>query len=402
MPDTSLHLAVALDGHGWHPAAWRTSSAGAGAPFSARYWNTLISEAEHGTLDFVTIEDVLDLQSTRPDGPDGRTDQARGRLDATLIAARTAPLTRHIGLIPTISTTHTEPFHISTAIATLDHISGGRGGWRPRISFRPGEARHFGRRTVPLLNPPRLEGPEQIEAFRDLFAEAADTVEAVRRLWDSWEDDAVIRDVPTGRFIDRDRLHYVDFSGRWFTVKGPSIVPRSPQGQPVVTSLAHAAVPYAFAAGNVDVVFITPTDAGHAAAIIAEVRAAERAAGRTGAPLRILADLVVLLDETPTLARQRSARLDELDGAEFTSDAAIVTGTPGQVADLLAEWHRAGVQGFRLRPAVLPDDLTAITRAVVPALRDRGLFRTGYPGGTLRDLLGLSRPASRYAVPTPA
>ncbi|MFG1914845.1 LLM class flavin-dependent oxidoreductase [Micromonospora sp. NPDC048898] len=398
MTDKSLHLAVALDGLGWHPAAWRLSRAEATAPLTARYWNALAGEAERGTLDLLTIEDSLDLQTSGPDGPDDRTDQLRGRLDAVQIAARLAPLTRHIGLIPTTSTTHTEPFHVSTAIATLDHVSGGRAGWRPRISARRAEAGHFGRRDVPPLNPARLDEPEVVRLVGDLIAEAGDAVEVIRRLWDSWQDDAVIRDVPTGRFVDRERLHYVDFTGRWFSVKGPSIVPRSPQGQPVVAALAHSSVPYAFAARHADVVFVTPTDPGHAAAIVAEVRAAEETVGRTDAPLRILADVVVLLDDSPASAGQRRARLDELHGAPFTSDAAIFAGTPGQLADLIVAWHRAGVDGFRLRPAVLPDDLVAITRALVPALRDRGLFRAGYPTGTLRDLLGLHRPVSRYAA----
>ncbi|MGC5287508.1 LLM class flavin-dependent oxidoreductase [Micromonospora sp. DT231] len=398
MTDKSLHLAVALDGLGWHPAAWRLSRADATAPLTARYWNALAGEAEHGALDLLTIEDSLDLQTSRPDGPDDRTDQLRGRLDAVQVAARLAPLTRHIGLVPTTSTTHTEPFHVSTAIATLDHVSGGRAGWRPRISARRAEAGHFGRRDIPPLDPARLDEPEVVRRVGDLIAEAGDAVEVVRRLWDSWQDDAVIRDVPTGRFVDRERLHYVDFTGPWFSVRGPSIVPRSPQGQPVVAALAHAAVTYAFAARHADVVFVTPTDAGHAAAIVAEVRAAEETVGRSDGRLRVLADLVVLIDDTSALARHRGARLDELHGAEFTSDAAVFAGTPGQLADVLAEWHRAGVDGFRLRPAVLPDDLTAVTRAVVPALRDRGLFRADYPAGSLRDLLGLPRPASRYAV----
>ncbi|MEU8216515.1 LLM class flavin-dependent oxidoreductase [Micromonospora taraxaci] len=402
MTEKSLHLAVALDGLGWHPAAWRLSPADAGAPLTARYWNVLAGEAENAALDLLTIEDSLDLQSSRPDGPDGRVDEVRGRLDAAQIAARIAPLTRHIGLIPSTSTTHTEPFHLATAIATLDHVSGGRAGWRPRISARRAEAGHFGRRDIPALDTARLDEPETVRLVGDLIAEAGDAVEVVRRLWDSWQDDAVIRDVPSGRFVDRDRLHYTDFTGRWFSVKGPSIVPRSPQGQPVVAALAHSSVPYAFAARHADVVFVTPTGAGHAAAIVAEVRAAEETVGRVHPPLRVLADLVVVLDETSTLAEHRRARLDELHGEEFTSDAAIVAGTPQDLADLLAEWHRAGVDGFRLRPAVLPDDLTAITRAVVPALRDRGLFRAGYSGGTLRDRLGLPRPASRYAVPATA
>ncbi|QDY09046.1 LLM class flavin-dependent oxidoreductase [Micromonospora sp. HM134] len=401
MPDPTLHLAVALDGLGWHPAAWRLSHADPAAPLFPRWWAALVGQAEQAALDLVTIEDSLDLQSSLPDGPDGRVDQVRGRLDALLVAARVAPLTRHIGLVPTTSVTHTEPFHVSTAVATLDHVSGGRAGWRPRISARRAEAGHFGRRDLPPPDPTRPAEPQRARLVGDLFAEAADAVEVVRRLWDSWQDDAEIRDASTGRFVDRDRLHYTDFTGRWFSVKGPSIVPRPPQGQPVVAVLAHATVPYEFAARHADVVFVTPTDTGHAEAVVTEVRAVEETVGRGGPPLRVLADLEVLVDDTPEAARRRRDRLDELHGTGHTSDAATFTGSPAQLVDLLAAWQRAGVDGFRLRPAVLPDDLTRITRSVVPALRDRGLFRAGYPGGTLRGLLGLPRPANRYAVAGP-
>jgi len=123
-----LHLTVALDGAGWHPAAWREPDARPAELFTARYWVDLVTEAERGLLDFVTIEDSLGLQSSRFDGPDDRVDQVRGRLDAVLIAARVAPLTSHIGLVPMATTTHTEPFHVSKAIATLDYTSLGRAG----------------------------------------------------------------------------------------------------------------------------------------------------------------------------------------------------------------------------------------------------------------------------------
>ncbi|MFI7440017.1 LLM class flavin-dependent oxidoreductase [Nonomuraea indica] len=392
----TLHLAVALDGAGWHPAAWRELTAAPQAIFSPAYWAGLVTEAEQGLLDFVTIEDALGPQSTLTDGFDDRTDQVRGRFDAVLLAARLAPLTRYVGLVPTATTTHTEPFHVAVGIATLDHVSGGRAGWRPQVSPRAAEARHFGRREFPpldrLLPQEGLNRPGGLDLsadphVRDLFAEAADAVEVARRLWDSWEDDAVIRDAATGRFVDRDKLHPVDFAGSRFSVKGPSITPRPPQGQPVVTALAHARLPYEFAAACADVVYVTPHSAEQAHAIVTEIRA-------LSADLKIFADLVVFLGEH---AARRKARLDELDGAVFTSDAAIFTGTAGELADLLLEWQRAGVQGFRLRPGGLPHDLRQITRGLTAELRGRGSFRGAYEARTLRGLLGLPRPASRYA-----
>jgi alkanesulfonate monooxygenase SsuD/methylene tetrahydromethanopterin reductase-like flavin-dependent oxidoreductase (luciferase family) len=370
-----VHLAVALDGAGWHPAAWRGPGARTGDLLTPRYWADLAGEAERGLLDFVTIEDSLGA------GPDGRADRPHPRLDAVLLASSVAPLTGHLGLVPTATTTHTEPFHVATALATLDHVSGGRAGWRVQISTRPDEAAHFGRR----------EFPEPVESLLD---EAADVVEVVRRLWDSWEDDAIIRHVATGRFVDRDKLHYVDFAGRRFSVKGPLITPRPPQGQPLVTALAHTAPAYRFAAGVADLVYVTPHDEEQAGAIVAEVREAARA----GEPPRIFADLVVFLDATEEAAVERKARLDDLDDAAFTSDAAVFAGTPERLADLLLRWREAGLDGFRLRPGVLPHDLTAITRGLGVELRRRGVFRHKYEAGTLRGLLGLARPANRYAT----
>src|SRR5882672_8082132 len=266
MPDSSnfIHLAVALDGAGWHPAAWRAPDARPDALFSAAYWLDLVREAERGFLDFVTIEDSLGLQSTLPHRPDDRTDQVRGRLDAVLIAARVAPLTRHIGLVPTGIVTHTEPFHLAKAIATLDYVSTGRAGWQVQITARADDAAHFGRR----------------DTLTGLVDEAADYAEVVRRLWDSWEDDAEIRDAATGRFVDRNRLHYIDFVGRWFSVKGPSITPRPPQGQPVVAALGHASVPYRLIARSADIGFVTPRDAAHAAEIVAQIRAEQVSTGQ--------------------------------------------------------------------------------------------------------------------------
>ncbi|MFD6492762.1 LLM class flavin-dependent oxidoreductase [Streptomyces sp. NPDC060188] len=400
-PGAPLHLAVALDGAGWHPAAWREDDARPGELLTAAYWADLVAEAERGLLDFVTLEDALGLQSAAFHRPDDRTDQVRGSMDAVLLASHLAPLTTHIGLVPTTNVTHTEPFHLAIGIATLDHAAKGRAGWRPQISSRAADAAHFGRRTTPQLTDVDVTDPELIAArLREVFTEAAEVVDAARRLWDSWEDDAEIRDASTGRFLDRDKVHHIDFQGTNFSVRGPSITPRTPQGQPLVASLAHASTPYEFAALSSDVVHITPHDRAGALAILAQVEEAVRHTGRdvTERPLRIFADLLVLLDEEPGAAARRKARLDEVAGAELASDAEVFTGTPSELADLLLDWRSAGLDGFRLRPAALPHDLTAITRGLVPELQRRGVFRTRYESTTLRAHLGLPRPASRYTT----
>jgi alkanesulfonate monooxygenase SsuD/methylene tetrahydromethanopterin reductase-like flavin-dependent oxidoreductase (luciferase family) len=367
----NIHLAVALDGAGWHPAAWREPSARPG-----------------------------ELQSARYSEPDDRTDRVRGRVDAVLIAARVAPLTRHIGLIPTVVVTHTEPFHISKAIATLDYVSNGRAGVRVRVSASPAEAAHFGRRSFPPAGLRDRADPEVARLVAALFDEAADYVEVVRRLWDSWEDDAEIRDVATGRFIDRAKLHYIDFTGAQFSVKGPSITPRPPQGQPLVAALGHATVPFGLIAKAADVGFVTPRSADEARSIVSEVRSLAGDAGRDPGAVRVFGDLVVFLDTADGSGADRKARLDERAGEEYASDAAIFTGGAADLADLLLEWHSAGLAGFRLRPGAIPADLAAITRGLVPELQRRGAFRTGYDAGSLRGRLGLPRPASRYAAAT--
>ena len=393
-----LHLAVALDGAGWHPAAWREPDARPAELFTAGYWVDLVREAEAGLLDLVTLEDSFAMQSDDRFRPDDRTDRVRGRLDAVLVAARVAPLTKHIGLVPTALVTHTEPFHLSKAIATLDFVSGGRAGVRVQVSLRRHEARLVGRREFPELTRVDRDDPAVQQVLRDAFDEAADWVEVVRRLWDSWEDDAEIRDVATGRFVDRDKLHYIDFEGRFFSVKGPSITPRPPQGQPLVAALAHQRIPYELVASSADLGFVTPRDADDARAIVAEVRQAQAAAGRAGEQVHLFGDVVVFLDDDAAAARARRERLDERAGAEYRSDALVFTGTPAELADLLQEWAAAGLTGFRLRPGALPHDLTAITRGLVPELQRRGAFRTEYEETTLRGRLGLPRPANRHAA----
>jgi len=368
---TELHLALGLDGYGWHPHAWRYAfahNATGGGQLSGRYWAALASTAERGLLDFLTIDDTLDVQPGRR--PDISPRRLAGRADAVLVAARIAPVTEHIGLVPVATVTHTEPFHVSKSIATLDYISHGRAGWQVRASGASHEAALFGRR-----HHVEADGP---------FDEAADAVEVVRRLWDSWEDDAVIRDVATGRYIDRAKLHYIDFAGKYFSVKGPSITPRPPQGQPVVTALAHAPRIYEFAATSADIVFITPHDDASLRAILAEVAEAQRAAGRE---LKVYADLVVSLAADPLTP-----------AATISSDAHVFAGSTSDLAEIVLSWHDVGVDGVRLRPAVNAIDLPAIVDDLVPLLQRAGRFRKAYRDGqTLRERLGLAAAPNRYA-----
>jgi len=386
-----LHLAVALDGAGWHPAAWREPTARPGELTSARYWTDLALEAEAGLLDLVTLEDALLPQAT------DRTDVVVGRLDAVLVAARLALVTRHLGLVPSATVTHTEPFHLSKAVATLDHATRGRAGVRVQVSLDPREAAHLGRRPeLVALDPGSAPDPALVA---DVLDEARDAVDAVRRLWDSWEDDAEIRDAATGRFVDAAKLHTVDVETPHFSVRGPSITPRPPQGQPLVVASGGDASGFRLLAESADLGLLAPRDADDARRLVAEVRSARRGTGREHEPLRLLGDVVVVLDERPGAAADRLARLDETAGTPLasSSDALVLAGTPAELADLALEWQEAGLDGLRLRPAALPDDLRAVTRTLVPELQRRGAFRTAFAETTLRERFGLARPADRYA-----
>ncbi|MGW1932493.1 LLM class flavin-dependent oxidoreductase, partial [Streptomyces sp. NPDC001919] len=278
--------------------------------------------------------------STSPRAPAGTRSRRPSRpgLDALAVLARVAPETRSVGLVPTVTTTHTEPFHVQAAVATLDWVSRGRAGWRIAVSPTGAEARLFGRRPAP----PTAE----------LWQEAGEVAEVSRRLWDSWEDDAEIRDTATGRFVDRRKLHHVNFQGATFSVTGPSIVPRPPQGNPVTVVDATRPAARDTAAHHADVALIRASSAEEAAALRAEL-----------------------------------------------------SGVPAVGAGPLVQFGAQGggaVDGFHLVPAVPERDLERFTAGTVAPLRDRGLFRTSYEGTTLRDHLGLVRPVSQYATEAPA
>lgn len=393
-PITKPHkftIGVALDGAGWHPAAWREADANPRGLFSAEYWAELAGLADAAGLDYATFEDTLSQPATRGD-------RVTGRLDALLTASWIAPRTTDIGLIPTVTVTHTEPFHVATALQTLDHLSGGRGGWQLRVSADRASAAAFGRREAPHVELGRVAAGEPGADLEGILDEAADVAEVARRLWDSWDVDAEIRDTDTGRFLDRDRVRHINFVGERFSVVGPSIVPRSPQGQLPVTVLSHAPRVHELAAASADVVFITPANESPLAGassgrsvseLVAEVRLAEQRVGRDELgldPLRIVADLVVAIDAADESAVDRLDRLDALAGEPFESDARTVAGSAAGVAALIEQWRDAGIDGVRLRPLTLPGDLRRITTDLLPLLRERGIAEEPLAGAAPRTL----------------
>lgn len=346
---TALHLAAEIGGP---------------PHYDALHYVELARLAERGSLDFVTLGDSF----------------ARPGLDALAVLSRVAPATRRIGLVPTVTTTHTEPFHVSSAVATLDWVSRGRAGWSAEVSTTEAEARLFGRRSA--------------APAAELWREAGETADVGARLWDSWEDDAEIRDVATGRFIDRDKLHYVDFEGATFTVRGPAIVPRPPQGHPVTVIDGTGGPSQEAAARHADVVLVRATAHEQAAGIREDVRRRAAAYGRDPDTLRVLVALTVDLGDAETAPEPGLE-----SGPPLAAGGSYYRGGPVDLAELIARWHRAGaVDGFHLTPITPERDLERIVNGTVALLQHRSLFRTFYPGGTLREHLGLARPANRYAL----
>ncbi|BAS15623.1 putative monooxygenase YxeK [Arthrobacter sp. Hiyo8] len=246
-------LALELDGDGAHPAAWRKAWHAPDELLNGSRIRSTVLAAESAGIHVATFADG---SGTDGSGAGGR--DVAGRLNALQRAAFAGPVTSSIVLVPEVDTVYTEPFHISTQLASLDYVSGGRAGWLVAASGSAEEAAAVGRSFV--------EGAA-------LAQEAAASVEVSRRLWDSWEDHAVIRDVPTGRYFDVDKLHYIDFetpadfAGAGYSVKGPSIIPRPLQGQLPVVAQAD------LLRSDADVVLVSAPTPSLLAEEVADVRA---------------------------------------------------------------------------------------------------------------------------------
>ncbi|OFI36743.1 nitrilotriacetate monooxygenase [Arthrobacter sp. SW1] len=370
-------LALELDGDGAHPAAARQARRAPGgllngAPLSGDRIRATVLAAESAGFHVATFRD-----GPRPEGADGR-------LNALQRAAFAGPITTSIALVPEVDTVYTEPFHIATQLASLDYVSQGRAGWLVKASDSAEEAAAVGRSHA---------------SGAALAHEAAASVEVGRRLWDSWEDGAVIRDVATGRYLDVDKLHYADFEtppdfpGEAYSVKGPSIIPRPLQGQlPVLAPASLLSVDGPLRPDAVDAVLVSAPTPELLAAEAADIRAGF-GGGPDGSGPAVIAELDVVLDAR---GQSAAARLAELDALEpWQGRRARFVGTAAELADFLAELL-AAVDGVRLHPAVLDVELEELGQLVLPELRRRGALRPAGAGAGFRGLLGLERPENRY------
>lgn len=344
---------VRLDGFGWSSGA--SVSSDPSALFSGTRLRSLAETAVAAGFDVLAFDDSF---RSAP----GRAEDLY-RPDAVLAASYLAPLVADVGLLCTVTSTYTEPFHVAKALATLDHVSGGRAGWSVQVSTTAGEAAAFGR---------GVGAPTEDEAWR----EAIDVASAVSRLWDSWDDDAVVRDVEGGRYIDSDRLHYVNFTGATFSVRGPSTTPRPPQGRLPIVVPALSEPALACAAAVADIIVVTATDAEEARSAQRAARTAVRDTGRSDGEVRVM--LSISLACGP---------------ADPSAAPELVLGiAPASFSDAMADLAAAtGADGILVRLADLERDLEALAAA-----RPVPHHQVGHR--TLRERFGLLRPTSLMAA----
>ncbi|MEY9861907.1 FMN-dependent oxidoreductase (nitrilotriacetate monooxygenase family) [Catenulispora sp. GAS73] len=438
-----LHLNAFLHAPGHHDAAWRHPASGGDRTLDVDYHIELARTAERGLFDAVFLADSLAVRS-RPDAT-----VAAGLEPLTLLTAL-ATATEHIGLIATASTTFYEPYILARTLASLDHISHGRAGWNVATGGDLAEAANF-----------NLDEPVE-HAVR--YERAAEFLDVATQLWDSWADDAVVHDRRAGRYADPDRIREVEHTGLFFKVRGPLNVQRTPQGWPLLVHTASSADGQEFAARYAEVVLTAQQNIADATAFSHEVKARAAAYGREAHVPVILPGIAPVIGSTEAEARRLARELTELQLAEpgvsqlsdlldvdvsgldpdrpipagllpreedltdhrfaLITDLAIrerltvgqivarlsggrghraVVGTPDQIADSLQEWSQAGAaDGFTVAPPILPGGLTAFVDHVVPVLQRRGLFRTEYDVGTLRERFNVARPEDHFPEPAPA
>ncbi|CAL9630852.1 Nitrilotriacetate monooxygenase component A [Streptomyces sp. enrichment culture] len=433
-----LHLNAFLMNAGHHDAAWRHPRAQPERVTDLRYFQQLAQTAERGLLDSVFLADGLAL------GGRVRHNALGGFEPLTLLSALAA-VTERVGLIATVSTTFNEPFHTARKFASLDHISGGRAGWNIVTSGTVDEARNFGR--------------DQHLEHRLRYERAREFLEVATKLWDSWEDDAILLDRERGVYADTGKVREIGHRGEHFGVRGPLNVPRPPQGHPLLVQAGSSEDGKEFAARYAEAVFTAQQTLADGQSFYKDLKSRLARHGRAEDQLLVLPGIAPVIGSTEAEALALERELTELqvpeygiaqlsgmlgtdltglplDGplpelpgerdingnkSRFTLVAELArrdgltlreliarlgagrghrvfAGTPDQVADQLEKWFTQGAaDGFTIMPPHLPGGLEDFVDHVVPILQRRGLFRTEYTGRTLREHYGLPRPANRLA-----
>lgn len=443
MSDAKRQMSIGMNilGFGAHAAAWRTGEAHPSAYLDVDYYRNIARISERGTLDAIFLADGPALQGDVAKSP-------AGRLEPTVLLTAVALATQHIGVIATCSSTYNDPYNLARRFASIDHISGGRVAWNVVTNAGDAAAQNFGLAGAPL--------------HVDRYARADEFLDIATKLWDSWEEGAIIGDAQRGVFADPAKVHSIDYVGEHFSVKGPLNVPRSPQGRPVLVQAGSSEGGKALGSRWADAIFTTQTTLADGQAFYQEMKNRARAWGRNPDHLKIMPGLSTVIGSTEAEAHERFDRLNayigegglisqvaqrigiaahELDldaelpwhrigpineferGSHGFLEAQInlarrekltvrelsrrilvghrlIVGTPEQVADTLEHWFLAGAgDGFNIMPDSFPSGVESFVDEVVPLLRKRGVFRHEYSGSTLRDHLGLPYPRSQYEQP---
>jgi len=428
---------------GHHIASWRHPDAYAPAHVDFAHYKQLAQTAERGKFDLLFLADSPAMRNWPPERQSRVATYIAGFEPITLLSALAA-VTEHIGLVATATTTYNEPLHIARKFASLDHISGGRAGWNLVTSTNPKEALNFGKETH--------------LAHDDRYDRATEFAQVVQGLWDSWDEDAFVRDKTSGRYFERERLHVLDHKGEHFSVRGPLNVPRPPQGHPVIVQAGSSDVGKELGARIAEVIFTAHQTLDSAKKFYDDLKGRLAKYGRHPDDVKIMPGVSPFIGRTQAEADEKFEALQSLVHPEiglallgellgnfdltpypldgplpeipqsdssqhvfkmFTDMAKnenltirqlyqrivlrghwIVRGTAETVTDQLEDWFKnGGCDGYNVMPPYLPGGLDDFVDQVIPALQRRGLFRREYEGKTLRDNLGLRRPQSRYAAP---
>lgn len=441
-PQRQLHLGAFLFGAGHHLAAWRHPDVDPAAYTRLETLQSHARLAEAAKFDAIFFADNVGLS----DAPAQTLSQSAlpHVFDPLLVQSALAGVTERIGLVATVSTTYLPPYHLARKFATLDHLSGGRSGWNLVTSGSEFEAKAFGL-------------PHQLE-HAERYKIAHEYVKIVKGLWDTWEDDAFVRDQAASRFFDPDKLHRIQHQGLKFHVQGGLQAPRPPQGYPVLVQAGSSNDGQDLAAATAELVFTAQQTVEDARAFYSDLKSRLPAWGRTEDDLKILPGVSPFVGRSESEAREKFEQLQDLidpavgvglisaflggvdlsayplDGP-FPADLPVgegwksrhdlfnklaqrenlsirqlykrvatgrghwtVVGTPESIADQLEHWFKTGAaDGFNILAPTLPHGLKDFAELVIPELQRRGLFRTEYTGRTLREHLGLRRPAHPLA-----
>lgn len=444
MSDRQLKIGLSLVSNGTHPAGWRLAEARADAALDFSLWKEMARAAEQAKVHFIFLADGIAVRTAASDDEalsySGRIDQLE---PLTLISALAAS-TERIGYISTASTTYNEPFHIARKFASLDFISGGRVGWNVVTSWSEAEAKNFGR--------------DQHLEHSVRYGRAEEFVDVVRGLWDSWEDDAFIRDKESGRYFDPTKMHVLNHVGEDLSVRGPLNIARPPQGYPVIAQAGSSEPGQELAARTADLIYTARQKKDDARSFYQSVKGRFGKYGRSQDSALVMPGIMPVIGRTLEEAQAKYQRIQDLihpkvglamlartfgdlsaypldgplpdklpvlDGIKSDRDRLLrmacdnnlsirqlymrvtgaaghlqLCGTPESIADTMEEWFNAGAcDGFNIMAPYFPDGLYDFLDQVVPVLQKRGLFRTEYQGKTLRENLGLPRPAHPATQP---